>query len=267
MTRMSPLAFTARSGRVRVCLGVVAPALVGHDIAGAAVLRAHLLEGPRPPFRPGRRPLRSRTTRVMPSACYDVDMPVGESGFSFDAGRLSLDFLATLSNRGSASAVERFGDCESLRAWLAAAELGPLEGAIGLSDLLAARRLREAIFAIVHAAMTATVPSAEELRAVNRAAEPAPPSASLVFEHGRVGAQRRSLTLGEALSVVARDAIDLVATGEVSLLRECEAHDCTGLYVDASRGRRRRWCSAARCGNRARVSAHRARARRLQPDG
>jgi hypothetical protein len=45
-------------------------------------------------------------------------VPVAEPSFSLDAGRLSLDFLATLSNRGSAEALERLPDIESLAAWL-----------------------------------------------------------------------------------------------------------------------------------------------------
>lgn len=38
----------------------------------------------------------------------------------------------------------------------------------------------------------------------------------------------------------------------------CDAHDCVDLYVDASRRRPRKYCSAT-CLNRARVRAHRAR--------
>ena len=40
----------------------------------------------------------------------------------------------------------------------------------------------------------------------------------------------------EALSTVARDAIDLLAGESASRLRECEADDCTGFYLDASHG-------------------------------
>jgi predicted RNA-binding Zn ribbon-like protein len=36
---------------------------------------------------------------------------------------------------------------------------------------------------------------------------------------------------------------------------------CRMLFLDRSRGRRRRWCSMAECGNRAKVAAHRERAR------
>jgi len=189
-------------------------------------------------------------------------VPAAPPPFSFDADRLSLDFLSTLSNRGSEAAVERLPDAASLTAWLDAAELGPLSNRVTQGDLAAARGLREAIFGVVDAAMRGESPAAEAVDRVNLVAEPALPSLRLVREQGGVAGQRRRLNVQEALSAVARDAIDLLAGEPVSRLRECEAEDCTRLYIDASRGRRRRWCSAARCGNRARVSAHRARARR-----
>ena len=189
-------------------------------------------------------------------------MPVAATPFSFDADRHSLDFLSTLSNRGSEAAVERLPDAASLAAWLDAAGLGPLAGRVTRSELAAARGLREAIFGVVDAAMRGESPAAKAVDRVNLVAEPALPPLRLVREQRGIAVQRRPLSVPEALGAVARDAIDLLAGESVSRLRECEAEDCTGLYLDASHGRRRRWCSAARCGNRARVSAHRARARR-----
>ena len=47
-----------------------------------------------------------------------VRVPVAAPPFSFDAERLSLDFLSTLSNRGSDAAVERLPDPERLGSWL-----------------------------------------------------------------------------------------------------------------------------------------------------
>jgi predicted RNA-binding Zn ribbon-like protein len=128
-------------------------------------------------------------------------------------------------------------------------------------DLATAHGLRTALFALVDAAMGRGGPGAA-VAVVNRAAAPALPPTELVDGPRGVAGQRRPLSVREALSAVARDAIDLLTGESRSRLRECEAEDCTGLYLDASHGRRRRWCSAARCGNRARVSAHRARARR-----
>jgi len=189
-------------------------------------------------------------------------VPVAAPPFSFDAERLSLDFLSTLSNRGSQAAVDRLPGTERLAAWLDAAGLGPLAGRVTPGDLAAARGLRGALFVLVDAAMSREPAAAGAVDLVNLVADPAPPTVRLVREPRGVSGSRPPLTASQALSAVARDAIDLLTGDSVSRLRECEADDCTGLYLDASHGRRRRWCSAARCGNRARVSAHRARARR-----
>ncbi|MBL0803339.1 CGNR zinc finger domain-containing protein, partial [Streptomyces albidoflavus] len=60
------------------------------------------------------------------------------------------------------------------------------------------------------------------------------------------------------LGAVARDAVELLTDpGARALLRRCAGQDCPLVYLDTSRGRRRRWCSGETCGNRERVARHR----------
>ncbi|WNY32953.1 CGNR zinc finger domain-containing protein [Curtobacterium flaccumfaciens] len=82
------------------------------------------------------------------------------------------------------------------------------------------------------------------------------------------GANR--VRLAQALSSVARDAValftevgfdDVEADGRPTRLSRCSAEDCGLVFYDSSRGGTRRWCSMQRCGNRAKVRAHRARPR------
>jgi predicted RNA-binding Zn ribbon-like protein len=54
---------------------------------------------------------------------------------------------------------------------------------------------------------------------------------------------------------------DLVCQGDFTFVRKCEGPTCTLWFADVSKGHRRRWCSMAVCGNRAKAAAHRARAR------
>ena len=61
------------------------------------------------------------------------------------------------------------------------------------------------------------------------------------------------------LSSVARDATDLLGGPRAARLKRCEGSRCSLLFVDTSRSGRRRWCSMERCGNRAKVAAHRRR--------
>ncbi|HWA47612.1 MAG TPA: CGNR zinc finger domain-containing protein [Dongiaceae bacterium] len=42
-------------------------------------------------------------------------------------------------------------------------------------------------------------------------------------------------------------------------VKACEGPNCTLMFVDHTRGRKRRWCSMAICGNRTKAAAHRKR--------
>lgn len=66
--------------------------------------------------------------------------------------------------------------------------------------------------------------------------------------------------LAERMLVEAAMAlVDVVRAGRLDRLRDCEADDCTGVFVDLSKNGSKRFCST-RCGNRMAVRAYRARA-------
>ena len=52
--------------------------------------------------------------------------------------------------------------------------------------------------------------------------------------------------------------VDVIRSGELKRLRQCEAVDCDDVIVDLSKNRSRRYCDGS-CGNRANVAAYRAR--------
>jgi predicted RNA-binding Zn ribbon-like protein len=60
------------------------------------------------------------------------------------------------------------------------------------------------------------------------------------------------LPIGEALA-------HFVCDEDFSDVKACEGHSCTLMFADRTRGRARRWCSMAICGNRAKQAAHRNR--------
>lgn len=60
------------------------------------------------------------------------------------------------------------------------------------------------------------------------------------------------LPIGQALA-------QLVCMEDFSDVKACEGPACTLLFADHTRGRARRWCSMAICGNRAKQAAHRHR--------
>lgn len=55
----------------------------------------------------------------------------------------------------------------------------------------------------------------------------------------------------QALGVLARSVAELLATGELAVVRRCANPECVLFFLDPTRSRTRRWCSMATCGNRA----------------
>ncbi|APR39561.1 CGNR zinc finger domain-containing protein [Paraburkholderia sp. SOS3] len=61
------------------------------------------------------------------------------------------------------------------------------------------------------------------------------------------------------LAQIASAAAELLAAGDFALIRKCESDTCSLWFYDRTKAHRRRWCSMARCGNRRKVAAYRAR--------
>ena len=62
-----------------------------------------------------------------------------------------------------------------------------------------------------------------------------------------------------ALTPVAVAVTELLSTAPPDRLRPCDAPDCPRWFLDTSKAGRRRWCSMARCGNRAKAARYRER--------
>lgn len=67
---------------------------------------------------------------------------------------------------------------------------------------------------------------------------------------------------GALLSLLALQIARLIAEEKAALVKQCAGSACTLWFVDRTKGHHRLFCSAATCGNRARVSAFRERQRR-----
>jgi predicted RNA-binding Zn ribbon-like protein len=181
---------------------------------------------------------------------------VSTSPFWFEGGRLSLDFIATAGLRSG----ERLGDPGRLAAWLEAAGLtdGPPPATAG--DLDDAHALRAVLERIVRAALDGRGCAAADVDALNAVAARESAPRILVLRDGELAGQAPPPEISRCLGTIARDAIDLLTGPERHRLRACAGEGCSGVYVDRSRGGRRKWCTASGCGNRARVTAHRRRA-------
>lgn len=85
----------------------------------------------------------------------------------------------------------------------------------------------------------------------------------LYLEDGRLvmTARLRGKQADELVGLCAAQIADLVTTETPALVKRCAGSDCTLWFVDRTKTHRRRFCSAAACGNREKVAAFRARQR------
>ncbi|MGW7317781.1 CGNR zinc finger domain-containing protein [Streptomyces sp. NPDC054865] len=180
----------------------------------------------------------------------------------FDSGRVCLDLLATFTPHGDTEGIR---DGDELRLWLVGAGLVPDRtplGGLGPDWVAAFRALRDDVDRLVRAELAGRGPAEDALARVNAAAAGPPPGLCAVRDGE--GHLVRELCGGVEcaglLASVARDAVELLTDpGDMALLRACEGDGCARVYLDTSRGHRRRWCSSELCGNRERVARHRRR--------
>jgi predicted RNA-binding Zn ribbon-like protein len=101
---------------------------------------------------------------------------------------------------------------------------------------------------------------AADVELVNRWAE-RPPLAPRLAADGNSTEPATRCPVETCLATIARDAVELLTSPLARRVRECAADDCALLFVDVSRGGRRRWCSMQACGNRAKARGFRERTR------
>jgi predicted RNA-binding Zn ribbon-like protein len=202
----------------------------------------------------------------------------GRPPATFVGDARGLDFLNSLATPID-TPVDWIDDGEGLLDWLEQARFVPADalGSIranalpGELDKVAdqARSLREWFrgFLRRHMGRPLAAEALAELEPLNRLLErdqafsqiiPRPGGASGPFQLQILRRWRTPeavlLTIGEALA-------ELVCTEDFSNVKACEGHVCTLFFADHTRGRARRWCSMAICGNRAKQAAHRDRAK------
>lgn len=178
-------------------------------------------------------------------------------GFRFRGGHVALDFAATLARRLKADPRELLATADDLARWLVAAGMAETMPAVSAADLVAARALREAAYAIADARIGERVPAGQDVATLNRLA--GTPAAV-----PRLDAQGRAHWHGDAgalLALLAREAVLLLGGPDQTRIRQCEAEGCALLFLDTSRGGDRRWCSMKGCGNKAKVAEFRRRKR------
>jgi len=185
------------------------------------------------------------------------ELAADELAFRFLSGRFCLNLCATVGERWRRG-FERLRTPEDLARWFEQAGVTGGRIEVTLVGLAQAHILREAVYRATMALIARRAPDPGDEQIINAAAA-APPlipvlrGARLSWQAPHSGAE------AAALSVVARDAIDLFTGPARHRIRECASSRCGLLFVDSSRPGRRRWCSSSACGGQARATAYRQR--------
>ncbi|WP_033791026.1 CGNR zinc finger domain-containing protein [Pantoea septica] len=172
---------------------------------------------------------------------------------------LALDFLNTVA-QVDGEPHDLFQCDEDVVRWLEAAgylsDAGEVKARAG-KLLTAARQLRAAI---LHAVQCKKREEAWRPDTLNHFLRAASSHFELTLNRDGQPAYRRvyaTSTPEQQLGPVAEQAADLLVNGDFSLVRECEHPDCTLWFYDRTKAHRRRWCSMALCGNRAKAARFR----------
>jgi predicted RNA-binding Zn ribbon-like protein len=198
----------------------------------------------------------------------------------FVADAMGIDFLNSRATPVD-TPVEWLGSGEDLIAWVKAAGLAPADvlkdfkasALPGELDAIAAqaRSLREWFRGFVqrHKGKALKAGALNELELLNRilerdetfgqvgAGKDAVPGGS-----GLVWLEKRRWRSPESLLLpIAREIATVICNEDFRLIRTCEGHACTLTFIDRTKSHRRRWCSMAVCGNRAKQAALRERLR------
>ena len=193
-----------------------------------------------------------------------------QHAFRFLGGRPSLDLTATVGERWR-DGIERLRDPADLGRWLLEAGFAASPPTVTQQELHDARTLREALYRLCTVRGNGRPAGPGDIAVVNDWAS-RPPSrvwlAPAIADDPprRAGVsclveRRETATVAAALAEIARDAVSLLGGPLAHRVRECAGDECALLFLDASRGGRRRWCSMDACGARTKVAAYRARGR------
>lgn len=191
----------------------------------------------------------------------------------FVAGHPAVDFLNTAYAPGGQQ-IETLVDGRALLDWMASAQLLTEEESAALQR----RFSRKALDATAHEArnvrewartwLTAwranpARDSSEEIEVLNKLLAREERERELVVSKRRLALVDRS-RIADANALLAPIAVaiaQLVSQEDPALVKACAGADCTLWFLDRTKAHRRMFCSAAACGNRAKVAAFRLRQR------
>lgn len=188
----------------------------------------------------------------------------------FVADHRALDFLNSVASPHG-EPIDWLADGPGLLEWLTEAFGDPLSAVDNSSELTVlaarARMLREWFrgFVAKHAGTKLSPAVARALKPLNDIL-----SDDQGYQQIVAGVSNEPLVLrgshrpnapNAVLQPLAHAIADFLCHADFTQVRRCEGESCTLWFLDISKSHKRRWCSMAVCGNRAKVGQYRARKR------
>lgn len=195
----------------------------------------------------------------------------GITSIGLRGGWLALDFANTVHNFSARRLRDEVVDYAALVTWSErtgvvspdearrlreAAQKHPRKAAGVLAD---ARDLRKDIYEAFVAIAKGRPPRAAVLRRLEREWAKTLAHASLVA--GPDGVEwswgtGAAVAMDRMLWPITGSAIELLTSPDSARVRQCNAHDCTWLFLDKTKNKSRRWCDMESCGNREKARRH-----------
>ncbi|EHR51643.1 Zn-ribbon-like motif containing protein [Saccharomonospora marina XMU15] len=177
---------------------------------------------------------------------------------------LATSFTATLTERRG-DAVERIPTPQRLVDWLAVNGLAVESCTTAQLEL--ARELRESIHAAATAAALQEALPAAAVQIINDRSIQGRAAAVLTPEGDRRWQLSSASRVEDALSVIAADAISIIAGERDGRLALCASPTCQAAFFDTSQSRTRKWCDMNTCGNRQKKARFNANRRKKPASG
>ncbi len=199
----------------------------------------------------------------MKSVLQVIVEPHTFSAGDFIGGDPALDFVNTVAGRDQ-SPRDWLDSYERLLEWAALVRLFPRhilqrvareakKDSVAAGRALArAKAMREELFALLAAITGKGTVSKDAMVQLQKRWLAGTNTIELGFEDGRVVKQfSGEVDLDSIAKVIGYRMVEHVLTLPLERLRMCQGANCSWLFIDRSKGGRRRWCDMAVCGNAA----------------
>lgn len=171
-------------------------------------------------------------------------------------GHLALDFCNTAGEHLADRPDELLLNWESFLRWATQVGLIGPDSYFGLlrypEPLHELLRLREAVYRVGLSIAGARPVSKRDVDFIRECANAGRPEIEFRDNIGR-WRPARSHVSGQLCALLAAEALSLFCSPRAARIGVCEGGSCGWLFLDESRGKRRRWCDMNDCGSRAKA--------------